>query len=142
MGAHSVSQAVLLRSSEGPASTVLYATGAVLPVVGFDVQAGPRNGGRPLQPSQSFGHRRVGQDVAEGQFGPCGIHHAVQLVPIAGKPRLVDLRGHGPTRRGVEFMAEDGVRMVRQHEVLGGGSITPEGGRCKIFLGQPEVRFS
>ena len=112
VGAHSVRQSVLLRASKGPASAVLNPTGAVLTVVGFDVEASSRNGGRTLQPSQGFGHRRVGQDVAEGQFGLCGVHHAVQLVPVAGKPRLVHLRGHGPPRRGIEFVSDDDVGMV------------------------------
>ncbi len=133
---------MLLRASKGPASAVLNATGSILPVVGFDVETGSRNGGRTLQPSQDFGHHRVGQDVAEGQFGPCGVHHTVQLVPVAGKPRLVHLRGHGPTRRGIEFVSNDDVGMVSEHEVLGRRRVTAKWVRGEIRRGQTEVRLT
>ena len=98
--------------------------------------------GCSLEPSQRFRHLRVGQDVAEGQFGSCGIHHAVQFVPVAGEPRLVRLRGHGPTRRGLEFVSDDDVGMVGEHEVLGRGCVTTKWIQCIILFRQAEVGLS
>ena len=126
VGANAISQPVLLGPPKGPATAMLDASCAVLPVVGFDVKASAGGCRSASKPTQSLGHGWVGQNVAEGQFGPCGIHHAVQFVPVAGKPRLVHFRGHGPTRRGLEFVSQDDVGMVGEHEVLGRGRVPTE----------------
>ena len=141
VGAQAVRQAVLLVSTERPTAPMLDATGSVLPVVGLDVQSDSRGCRCALKPTQRLGHGRIGQDVAKGQFGPSRIHHAVQLVPVAPKPRLVHLGGHGPTGRRVEFMAHNDMGMVGDHEVLGRSSVATEGVGCKVLFRQAEVRF-